>query len=165
MSERPFSRSGLWLGHSWTLKLLCGSHSCGALAFCLGSLSCSFYPLYPHRPSRARCREASPRQDAPWASMIHAGDGVFMMRCSATWCLVQWPKSSVLVSSDHRVFFQLTSESLSYKTGEAPGQLLLSDWLDCLFNTKMLMQLWGCDFPIVFFWPLTWTKIYLLRTY
>ncbi len=88
----------------------------------------------------ARCREASSQQDAP--TMIHAGGDVFMTRCSATWCLVRWPKSSVLVSSDHKAIFQLTSESLSYKsmTGEAPGQLLLSDWLDCL--TRLMLKCW-----------------------
>lgn len=41
-------------------------------------------------------------------TMSHAGDGVFVMKCSATWCLVQLVQSSILVSPDHRAFFQLT---------------------------------------------------------
>lgn len=106
-SEQPFSSPGTnsWL--DWDLDWDITS----AIPYCV---ICFFHFLFIFtltRLSRACCWEASSKHDAA-TTMLHAGDATllsvwFLLQ---TWCSVWWPKSSVLVSPDHRSFFQLTSE-------------------------------------------------------
>lgn len=64
---------------------------------------CIRVTLYLHKPCRACCRESSSQRDADTT--------VLLMICSVTLHLVWWPVSSILVSSDHKNVFLLTSES------------------------------------------------------
>lgn len=113
--------SGYMGTHEWTAffksrhKLLIGLRS-GLGHYQCHSLLCHlFFSFFIHftltRLSRACCWEASSKHDAA-TTMLHAGDATllsvwFLLQ---TWCSVWWPKSSILVSPDHRSFFQLTSE-------------------------------------------------------
>lgn len=123
-------RSGYGLGHSKHQHYFEGIPL--ALALCLQALSwwisqvtgiqqipsrfppwfpCLFYSL---NRSGACWKEAwSSQHDATAPTTLHSWSGVFLMMFGLhqTCHLVCWPKSLILVSSDHRTFIQLASES------------------------------------------------------
>ncbi len=127
-------KSGLWLGHSRTVTELLWSHSFVILAVCLGSLSCWKVNLRPSLrswalwrrfssrislylaafifPSIATSRPVPAAENTPtaWCCHHHASLlGLYWTGVSSAWFLHTYrlelrPKSSILVSSDQRIY-------------------------------------------------------------
>ena len=132
-------KSGLWLGHSRTFRDLSLSHFCVVLAVCLGSLSRCKVNLHPSLRSWTLCSTFSSRISLYFAPFIFPSiltslpvtaaekhphsmmlpppsftvDGEWCQVSSRrdTWHLAFRPKSSIVASSDQRIFRCLLANS------------------------------------------------------